>query len=118
MIEEEEGKGPSSPTGNLKSLNDQMCECVTTIIVGEDADEEDDEGGMRRENCETANAMAKEEQTNGKDTKDDTIEVGDETISGIGMERIKEEGADPKGEDGRRRVERSLQWFYQAISQS
>ena len=97
------------------------CECVT--ISGEDADEEE-EGGGRGKNCEPAIATAKEEETNRKDTSsstkaiDDTIKIGDDTISRGGMDRIKEEGKDVKGDDGKGRAERSLQWFYQAILKS
>ena len=45
--------------------------------------------------------------------KDDTIEIRDETMSKV--QRIKEEEKDQKENDGKRREERSQQWFYQAI---
>ena len=56
--------------------------------------------------------MAKGEETD-RNVKDDTIEIRDETISNVG--RIKEEGKEQKEDDGKRRVERGQQWFYQAI---
>ena len=78
-----------------------MCESVN--VVGEDADEEE-EAGRTWNNCE---AKAKEEEID-KNVKDDTIEIRDETMS-------KEVEKDQKENDGKRREERSQQWFYQAI---
>ena len=60
--------------------------------------------GRTWNNCE---AKAKEEEID-KNVKDDTIEIRDETMS-------KEVEKDQKENDGKRREERSQQWFYQAI---
>ena len=82
------------------------------------AGEEEEEGGRTWNNCE-ATATAKEEENVRKDTsnadaKDDTMEIGDHTISRV--QRIKEEGEDLKEDDEKMRGERSQRWFYQAIS--
>ena len=83
-----------------------MCESVN--VVGEDADEEE-VAGRTWNNCE---AKAKEEEID-RNVKDDAIEIRDETVSKV--QRIKEEENDQKENDGKRREERSQQWFYQAI---
>jgi len=71
-----------------------------------------------KENNSEAKTDANEEEivrrkTSSNNVKEDTIEVEDEKMSRV--RRIKEEEKDPKGDDGKRRGERSQQWFYQEI---
>ena len=70
------------------------------------------------DNCE-AKTDAKEEEivrreTRSTNVKEDTIEVRDEKMMSR-VQRMREEEKDLKGDDGKKRGERSQQWFYQAI---
>ena len=122
VIEEEEGKGPSSSTGNFNSIS--LLNFMYTPVIGDDADEEEEEGSPG-ENYEKS-VPAKEQEVNIEETSsnmngDTKLDNGEETTR-VGVEllvkrqTIKENGSDLKGDDGKRRVERSQQWFYQVNS--
>ena len=95
-----------------------------TPLIGDDADEEE-EVGSPGENCEKS-VPAKEQEVNIEETSsnmngDTMLDNGEETTRvGVKLlvkrQTIKENGSDLKGDDGKRRVERSQQWFYQVNS--